>query len=220
MRSPATCGSLWRSGSATPSTTAPAARPLRRSAFAGAEQAPAPARATSGSSGDFGLRGLLAKRRRTSLRSGYAACCLLGRVAGGLDRRERSSLAAGGELRPGGLCRLCARSVHPDPVREGRQESEADLDASPDEVDQWRSLLQLLATDTVDPDDCYFGLCEGWGFPGSARRWPTFGIPRGAGLPARAYFLFHGSLSEAAIRGTRTDHRTADPRSTSRRSRG
>jgi len=86
----------------------------------------------------------------------------------------------------------------PDPTREGQQEHEADLDASPGEVDQWRRLLELVAVDTADPGDCYFALWDGWGFPRSAQRWPTFGVPRGARLPARAYFLFHGSLSEAA----------------------
>jgi len=88
-----------------------------------------------------------------------------------------------------------------DPTSEGQQEAEADIDATPDEVDQWRSLLRLLATDTADPDDCYFGLWEGWGFPQSARRWPTFAIPGGDDSPVRAFFLFHGSLSEAAIWG-------------------
>src|SRR5205807_2433617 len=57
----------------------------------------------------------------------------------------------------------------------------------------------LLAAATEDPDDCYFGLWEGWGFPESAHRWPSFGIPRGARPPARSYFLFDGSLSEAEI---------------------
>jgi hypothetical protein len=92
------------------------------------------------------------------------------------------------------------RSI-PDPTREDQRENEADPDASPDEVDQWLSLLKLLAAATEDPDDCYFGLWEGWGFPGSARRWPSFGVPRGARIPARSYFLFHGSLSEAEIWG-------------------
>jgi len=69
------------------------------------------------------------------------------------------------------------------------------------ETDQWRALLDLLAADTADPDDCYFGLWEGWGFPESARGWPTFAIPRDAEIPARSYFLFHGSLSEAEIWG-------------------
>lgn len=39
------------------------------------------------------------------------------------------------------------------------------------------------------------------GFPESARRWRTFAVPRGAQIPARSYFLFHGSLSEAEIWG-------------------
>lgn len=89
----------------------------------------------------------------------------------------------------------------PDPIRDGHQESEADPHASPDEVDQWRALLKLLAAATEDPDHCYFGLWEGWGFPESVRLWPRFGVPHGARPPARSYFLFRGSLSEAGIWG-------------------
>jgi hypothetical protein len=102
---------------------------------------------------------------------------------------------------PAGFAAYARVRFIPDPVREGQPESEADPDASPDEVDQWRALLQLLAAGTGDPDDCYFGLWEGWGFPESARRWPTFGVPRGARIPARSYFLFHGSLLEAKVWG-------------------
>ena len=102
---------------------------------------------------------------------------------------------------PSGFAAYARVRFIPDPIREDQRETEADLDASPDEVDQWRSLLGLLATSTADPDNCYFGLWDGWGFPEPARRWPTFGVPRGARLPARSYFLFHGSLSEAEIWG-------------------
>jgi hypothetical protein len=102
---------------------------------------------------------------------------------------------------PAGFAAYARVRFIPDPPREDQQESEADPHASPDEVDQWRALLKLLAAATEDPDDCYFGLWEGWGFPGSARRWPSFGVPRGARPPARSYFLFHGSLSEAEIWG-------------------
>jgi hypothetical protein len=52
----------------------------------------------------------------------------------------------------------------PDPTHKGQQEFEADCDASPGEVEQWRALLQLLGTETADPSDCYYGLWEGWGF--------------------------------------------------------
>ena len=100
---------------------------------------------------------------------------------------------------PAGFAAYARVRFIPDPTREDQQESEADPHASPDEVDQWRALLKLLAAATEDPDDCYFGLWEGWGFPESARRWPSFGVPRGARPPARSYFLFHGSLSEAEI---------------------
>ena len=89
----------------------------------------------------------------------------------------------------------------PDPTYQGQQEWEADLDASPGEIEQWRALLQLLATETSDPSDCYFGLWEGWPLPESARRWPTFGVPRSARVAARSFFLFRGALSEAEIWG-------------------
>jgi hypothetical protein len=102
---------------------------------------------------------------------------------------------------PSGFAAYARVRFIPDPIREGQRESEADLDASPDEVDQWRALLGLLAAGTPDPDNCYFGLWDGWGFPESARPWPTFSVPRDDQLPARSYFLFHGSLSEAEIWG-------------------
>lgn len=102
---------------------------------------------------------------------------------------------------PAGFAAYARVRFIPDPTREDQRESEADPDASPDEVDQWRALLGLLATGAGDPEDCYFGLWEGWAFPESARRWPTFGVPRDGQLPARSYFLFHGSLSEAEIWG-------------------
>lgn len=93
----------------------------------------------------------------------------------------------------------------PDPTHQDQGEWEADLDASPSEVEQWRALLQLLATVTSDPSDCYFALWDGWVFPESARRWPTFGVPRGARIPHRTYFLFHGALSDAEIWGEPTE---------------
>jgi hypothetical protein len=100
---------------------------------------------------------------------------------------------------PAGFAAYARVRFIPDPISDEQRESEADPDASPDEVDQWRALLGLLAAGTTDPANCYFGLWEGWGFPESARRWPTFGVPRDVQLPARSYFLFHGSLSEAEI---------------------
>ncbi len=102
---------------------------------------------------------------------------------------------------PSGFAAYARVRFIPDPVREGQRESEADLDATPDEVDQWRALLRLLAKGTADPDDCYFGLWDGWGFAEPARRWPTFGIPHDDERPLRSYFLFHGALREAEIWG-------------------
>jgi hypothetical protein len=64
---------------------------------------------------------------------------------------------------PAGFAAYARVRFIPDPTREGHRESEADPDASPDEVDQWRALLELVAAGTEEPDDCYFGLWEGWG---------------------------------------------------------
>ena len=102
---------------------------------------------------------------------------------------------------PSGFAAYARVRFIPDPVREGQRESEADLDATPDEVDQWRALLRLLTAATADPDDCYFGPWDGWGFSEPARRWPTFGIPHDDEPPLRSYFLFHGPLQVAEIWG-------------------
>jgi len=102
---------------------------------------------------------------------------------------------------PSGFAAYARVRFIPDPTHPGQQEFEADLDASPSEVEQWRALLQLLATETSEPSDCYFGLWDGWGFPESARRWPTFGVPRSPQIAARSFFLFRGALSDAAIWG-------------------
>ena len=104
-------------------------------------------------------------------------------------------------LGPAGFPAYARVRFIPDPTHPGQQEFEADLDASPSETEQWRALLQLLATETSDPSDCYFGLWEGWPLPESARRWPTFGVPRSARIAARSFFLFRGALSEAEIWG-------------------
>ena len=90
----------------------------------------------------------------------------------------------------------------PDPAHAGQRETEADRDGSPDEIEQWRAMLRLLAADTAHPEDCFFGLWEGWGFPEPARRWPTFAVAHGGGPPVRIYFLFHGSLLDLDISGT------------------
>ena len=70
---------------------------------------------------------------------------------------------------PAGFAAYARVRFIPDPAHRGQRETEADSSASPGEVEQWRALLQLLATETSDPSDCYFGLWEGWGFPESAR---------------------------------------------------
>lgn len=48
----------------------------------------------------------------------------------------------------------------PDPVGPGHSESEVDADWR---VDQLSTLLEVLATHTATPDDCYFCVWEGFG---------------------------------------------------------
>ena len=103
---------------------------------------------------------------------------------------------------PAGFAAYTRVRFIPDPTHQGQRESEADLFASPSETAQWRVLLQLLATETADPSDCYFGPWDGWGFPEAAHRWPTFGVPPSAPVALRSFFLFRGALSDAQIWGT------------------
>jgi hypothetical protein len=70
---------------------------------------------------------------------------------------------------PAGFAAYARVRFIPDPTHQGQRETEADPGASPSEVEQ-RALLQILATETSDPSNCYFGLWEGWGFPESLRR--------------------------------------------------
>jgi hypothetical protein len=106
---------------------------------------------------------------------------------------------------PAGFAGYARVRFIPDPTREGQRKGDVDIDASPDEIDQWRALLQILAEATADPDDCYFGLWDGWSLPASARCWPTFDVAHPAGgRPVRSYFLFHGSLA-VDIPGTPAD---------------
>ena len=112
---------------------------------------------------------------------------------------------------PGGFAAYARLRFLPDPSYEGQQEHEVDQDVVPCASEQWRALFELLAAQTSDPDDCYFGLWEDWGFPESVRRWSTFSVPRVARVPARSYFLFHGPLSDAENWGTAEFSRGGEP---------
>lgn len=91
----------------------------------------------------------------------------------------------------------------PDPVYPGQPEIEIDDDA-PSENELLRATLEVLRQHTRAPNDCYFCLWDGWGsdtdgdddaraapaFPPSVLNGPKVVVPN------RAYFLFHGALSE------------------------
>jgi hypothetical protein len=93
----------------------------------------------------------------------------------------------------------CARlRFLPDPAYEGQSENDVDSDI-PYAGDQWPALVELLASHTRTPGDCYFGLWDGWGFD-SLRDQPKFSLyhdfPDARRFPVRSYFLFRGPLSE------------------------
>lgn len=78
---------------------------------------------------------------------------------------------------PGGFERYARVRFLPDPVRPGQPESEADVDAVPDELEQWSAMLELLASETSDPEHCYFG----YGTGGESRR--PLAVGRGSAFP-------------------------------------
>ena len=104
---------------------------------------------------------------------------------------------------PSGFAAYARVRFIPDPDREGQHESGADLDATPDEVDQWRVLLRLLSPESTPTilTNRHSGLWDGWGFSEPARRWPTFGVSDDDAPALRSYFLFHGALREAEMWG-------------------
>jgi hypothetical protein len=107
----------------------------------------------------------------------------------------------------------------PDPDYQGQSENDVDIDENaPSETEQLREVLTVLTRHTRTPDDCYFCLWDGWGstFPADAGAW-TLNSSAGATwaepalapaprsstpvrpkvvVPHRAYFLFHGAVSE------------------------
>lgn len=105
----------------------------------------------------------------------------------------------------------------PDPVYAGQPEIAIDDDA-PSEHELLGTTLEVLRRHTRALDDCYFCLWDGWGsdiYGGGGLRITNFGDgttrpgPRSEPafppsvlngpkvvIPHRAYFLFHGSLSE------------------------
>jgi hypothetical protein len=88
-----------------------------------------------------------------------------------------------------------------DPAYEGETETEAGRSTTRDGRGQWPALAELLAGHTRTADDCYFCLWEGWpSLPGESvgtiLSGPKVRVPAESDPPARAYFLFHGSLSE------------------------
>jgi hypothetical protein len=111
----------------------------------------------------------------------------------------------------------------PDPAYEGQSETDTYTEGGPSEAARLRTLLDLLAAHTTTPDDCYCCLWDGWGeLYGRHTPLPDLVIstdepPEGvrpAGwapaptlparpdepklvVPNRAYYLFHGRLSEA-----------------------
>lgn len=98
---------------------------------------------------------------------------------------------------PSGLPAYSRLRFLPDPAYQGQSEHDVHLGADvPSETDQLRTVLDTLARYTSTPSQCYFCLWDGWAsnsepaFPASVLTGPKVMIPH------RAYYLFHGALSD------------------------
>jgi hypothetical protein len=82
----------------------------------------------------------------------------------------------------------------PDPDWPGMKEAHAEVpDDHPTDIEQTRRALRVLAGFTATPEDCYFGLWEGFSdalLPPEVRRGPL------VELPHRRYALLRGRLSD------------------------
>lgn len=103
----------------------------------------------------------------------------------------------------------------PDPAHEGQNENDFEMDDadSPSETARLRTVLETLTRHTRTPDDLYFCLWDGWSSdiwsdhdddhdapqrrPRMAPAFPASVLdgPRVV-VPARAYFLFRGAVSD------------------------
>ncbi|HEY4315862.1 MAG TPA: hypothetical protein VGO19_10200 [Actinomycetes bacterium] len=127
----------------------------------------------------------------------------------------------------------------PDPVRPGQSENDADRDGRPDQLP---TLVEVLATHTATPDDCYFCIWVGFGDarrssdalasyvdPGGADAslgqtgaqagyaplpmgWPSPPQPPKVVVPNRAFWLFHGPLTDIGSWDTAQDWPSDDYR--------
>ena len=120
---------------------------------------------------------------------------------------------------PSGLPAYARLRFLPDPAYPGQSENDADLAADAfSETEQLRTVLHTLAGYTSTPQQCYFCLWDGWGsdITGGGSMvvvdWTTGtgqpgqriqrGFPRSVldgpkvRIPNRAYYLFHGALSD------------------------
>lgn len=123
------------------------------------------------------------------------------------------------EFGPPGFPAYARLRFLPDPAYEGQSENHVDVDENgPSETAQLRAVLEVLTRHTRTPGDCYFCLWEGWGQqPHDDDGMRTLDLPTdtiGAEpgidpsfspsalhgpmvvVPSRAYFLFHGTVSE------------------------
>jgi hypothetical protein len=127
---------------------------------------------------------------------------------------------------PSGFASYARLRYLPDPAYEGQSENEADAGDDWRDSDQLATLLQVLASHTTTPGDCYVCVWEGYGDNGetpagrgelyidrdnnsSARTRqparpglapaPPLQVPQAPQVvvPHRAYFLFHGPLADA-----------------------
>ncbi len=135
---------------------------------------------------------------------------------------------------PAGFPAYARLRLLPDPEYAGQSENEAETGDGLPESAQLAAVLEVLSRHTRTPDDCYFCLWDGWfsdspadvgvrmvdlptgpALPGLAPPVPPTGkLRQQVVVPNRAYFLFHGRLSEVGDWGTalsRPDQPLAEP---------
>jgi len=88
---------------------------------------------------------------------------VLSPLASRLGRVKRAAVAAAGVFRPFGYGGYARLRFLPDPAFDGQSECDVEGDAERSDEEQMRMLLEVLATHTRTPEDCYFCLWDGYG---------------------------------------------------------
>jgi hypothetical protein len=84
----------------------------------------------------------------------------------------------------------------PDPVRPGQRENDAEHDGR---ADQHPTLVEVLATQTATPDDCYFCVWDGFGTAGPGTQARATSFDAGPGNRARTRYCSDAGSPSAMV---------------------